>query len=74
MYLEGAECLALCPRLKHDFIRPEKPVENAVIESSMDGFETNVGNALVFVSLKTMRDRRLKRGGAVTMSIGRMVC
>jgi transposase InsO family protein len=58
--------------VKLDFIRPGKPVENAVIESFNGRFRDECLNTQVFAHCM-MLDRRLKRGGSITMSIGRIV-
>jgi putative transposase len=57
--------------LKLEFIRPGKPVENAMIESFNGRFGDECLNAKAS-SRSTMRGRRLKHGGSITMSTGRM--
>lgn len=57
-------------RVKLEFIRPGKPVENVVIESFNGRLRDERFNANVFVSLHDGRQK--KRGESVTMSIGRM--
>ena len=55
-----------------DFIRPGKPIEKAVVESSNGRFRDECVNAQVFVSLHDAQ-QTIERGGSITMSTGRVV-
>lgn len=58
--------------VKLDFIRPGKPVENAVIESFNGRFRDEC-LARRCSCHYTMGDRRVKRGDSIKSSTGRMV-
>ena len=57
--------------VKLDFIRPGKPVENAVIESFNGRFRDECLDAQVFISLHDAR-QKIEAWRSITMSTGRM--
>lgn len=55
--------------VKLDFIRPGKPVENAVIESFNGWFRDECLNAQVFISLHDAQRSRIERRGEASCYI-----